>query len=234
MPTRLTAVEIDALDPVEAARFWSRALGLRPRNDGGADGRVVVVPPGDGGIALRFVPADGPKTAKNRLHLDLAGGPDRAAEVDRLLALGAVRADIGQGEVPWEVVADPEGNEFCVLPEPGSPAGLTAICLDAADTDAQGRFWTAATGWHVTGRGDWGIRLRPADGGGPALVMGPPAAPKHASNRLRFALAPGPGGEVSAEVVRLVAAGAARLDAGVLADPEGNEFHVRGGAAPGA
>jgi hypothetical protein len=49
---------------------------------------------------------------KNRLHLDLAGG---AEEVDRLLGLGAVRLDIGQGAVPWEVLADPEGNEFCVV-----------------------------------------------------------------------------------------------------------------------
>ena len=54
------------------------------------------------------------KTIKNRLHLDFRPD-DQAAEVDRLLALGARRVDIGQGEQPWVVLADPEGNEFCVL-----------------------------------------------------------------------------------------------------------------------
>jgi hypothetical protein len=57
------------------------------------------------------------KTGKNRLHFDLAPPPDgdQQAEVDRLVALGARRADIGQGDVPWVVMADPDGNEFCVL-----------------------------------------------------------------------------------------------------------------------
>ena len=58
-----------------------------------------------------------PKTVKNRVHLNLASEyvAHQAAEVDRLLGLGATRADIGQGEVPWVVLADPEGNELCVL-----------------------------------------------------------------------------------------------------------------------
>ena len=62
------------------------------------------------------------KTVKNRVHLDLAteSGAHQAAEVERLLALGAVPADIGQGDVPWTVLADPEGNEFCVLSPRGS------------------------------------------------------------------------------------------------------------------
>ena len=51
----------------------------------------------------------------NRLHLDLAADGDQGAEVDRLLALGATRVDVGQGDVPWVVLADPDGNEFCVL-----------------------------------------------------------------------------------------------------------------------
>ena len=70
------------------------------------------------------------KTGKNRLHLDLAppADGDQQAEVDRLVALGATRIDIGQGDVSWVVMADPDGNEFCVLtpPEgPTSPAGGT-------------------------------------------------------------------------------------------------------------
>ena len=58
-----------------------------------------------------------PKVGKNRLHLDIAPPPggDQEAEVERLTALGATRVDIGQGEVTWVVLADPDGNEFCVL-----------------------------------------------------------------------------------------------------------------------
>src|SRR5690242_16319462 len=114
----LTSIVIDALEVARMNRFWSDATrGLA------------------GGLDLRFVPAAKSKTAhKNRLHLDLAGGPDWAAEVVRLLTLGARRVDIGQGDVPWDVLADPEGNEFCVL-RPGHPgvladSGLVAICLD--------------------------------------------------------------------------------------------------------
>jgi predicted enzyme related to lactoylglutathione lyase len=206
----LIGVEIDALDVRRAASFWARALGWEHR--GQSPGRAEVRHGGGGGPALRFVRADRAKTAKNRLHLDLAGGPDIEAEVARLLALGAVRTDIGQGDVPWHVLSDPEGNEFCVLPRPAAAPGLWQICQDAADAQAQGRFWAAATGGRITDRGDWGIRIRtaPAAGGaGPDLVMGPPAAPKAGPNRLRFLLA-------------------ARdpAQAGTFTDPEGNEYRV--------
>ena len=63
---------------------------------------------------LLFAPTADENTTKNRLHLDFRPD-DRAAEVQRLLALGATRADVGQGEQSWVVLADPEGNEFCVL-----------------------------------------------------------------------------------------------------------------------
>lgn len=83
-----------------------------------------------GEFGLLFVAVPGAKSAKNRLHLDFRPG-DRDAEVERLLALGATRADVGQGEPSWVVLADPEGNEFCVLrsreadrrPSPDPPAG---------------------------------------------------------------------------------------------------------------
>gem|GEM_PF-1647219 len=63
---------------------------------------------------ILFLPVDEPKPAKNRLHIDLRPD-DQAAEVERLIALGAKRVDIGQGDASWVVLADPEGNEFCVL-----------------------------------------------------------------------------------------------------------------------
>jgi glyoxalase superfamily protein len=69
------------------------------------------------GVPLVFVPVADPKVGKNRVHLDLrsATADDQAAQVARLTGLGARPADIGQGDVPWVVLADPEGNEFCVL-----------------------------------------------------------------------------------------------------------------------
>jgi hypothetical protein len=194
----LTGIVIDALDVTRMDRFWLEATrGLT------------------GGLRLRFEPAAKPKRAlKNRLHLDLAGGPDREAEVARLLSLGATRVDIGQGDVPWDVLADPEGNEFCVL-RPGHPgvladSGLVAICLDVAEEDRheQGAFWRSQADWHVVESPDWGVRLRPRPTGRVSLVMGPPAAPKTARNRLRL------------EVTHRAG------ESGEFLDPGGNEFHV--------
>src|SRR4029077_9799697 len=75
---------------------------------------LEIRPTADRMPGLLFVPVAEPKTTKNRLHLDFRP-EDRDAEVERLLALGATRADVGQGEQSWVVLADPEGNEFCVL-----------------------------------------------------------------------------------------------------------------------
>ena len=194
----LTGVVFDAQDVVALERFWTEAtLG---RTDG---------------LELRFVPCDEPKTAKNRLHLDLAGGDGWRAEIDRLLALGATHADIGQGDVPWDVLADPEGNEFCVL-RPGHPGvradgGLAAVCLDMAEEDRarQSAFWMSRTGWTHFETGSWGFRLRHTDESVVSLVMGPPAAVKTGRNRLRLEVA------------------ASDLEAGEHLDPAGNEFHVR-------
>jgi hypothetical protein len=201
MTGTLDAVVVDALDVDGLAGFWAAALGWE-RADG-----ARVRPPG-GGVELWFRPTAEAKRGKNRLHLDLADGGDQAAQVARLLDLGAVRADIGQGDVPWDVLADPEGNELCVLPQHrGDPSGaLAKICLDAADPAVQSRFWSAATGWRVTETAPWGVCLRAPSGTGPALVMGPPAAPRSGPARLRLHLTAAPPGPRT--------------------DPEGNEFEA--------
>ena len=229
MATTLAAVMVEALDVRALGRFWAGALDWRlAESDESVEARVAVQPLEPGGVGLVFVPSARPKAGKNRMHLDLAGGSDQVGQVGRLLDLGAVRADIGQGRVPWDVLVDPEGNEFCVLPGAADGGGpLAAVCLDAADPAGQGRFWGAAIGWSIADRGDWGVKLRSPDGTGPALVMGPPVAPKSGANRLRPEVALGPGDDLGAQVGRLLEAGASRLDAGcVLADPEGNEFHL--------
>ncbi|MFE4695630.1 VOC family protein [Streptomyces sp. NPDC056738] len=195
----LTGIVIDALDVARVERFWRDAT----------NGRT-------GGLELRFVPTAKPKppSHKNRLHLDLAGGPDWKAEVERLVALGARRIDIGQGDVPWDVLADPEGNEFCVL-RPGHPgvladSGLVGICLDVAAKDryAQSAFWQSEAGWHSVEYHEWGVRLRRRPSSTVSLVMGPPAAPKSGRNRLRL--------EVTQN----------DWESGEFLDAGGNEFHV--------
>lgn len=117
----LYTLGFDAADPVALARFWSGLLGW-DTDEPDDDGEVVVSPPAGsppGTLALLFVPVPEGKTAKNRLHLDLRPD-DQAAAVARAEALGAHRIDIGQGEdVSWVVLADPEGNEFCILRDLG-------------------------------------------------------------------------------------------------------------------
>ncbi|MGK5627358.1 VOC family protein [Streptomyces sp. URMC 123] len=113
MALSLYQIAVDARDPRALARFWCRALDWQVLFE---DPEEVVIGPDQGtwpGIVFLAVPEG--KTVKNRLHLDFSPD-DRDAEVARLLALGARRADVGQGEdVTWVVLADPEGNEFCVL-----------------------------------------------------------------------------------------------------------------------
>ncbi len=116
-------VTVDSWDPDRLADFWAETLGYEVlyRSPEDEDREVTIGPAGGGGCRLLFGRVPDPKTVKNRLHLDLRPG-DQAAEVARLEGLGASRVDIGQGpDVTWVVMADPEGNEFCVLraAEPG-------------------------------------------------------------------------------------------------------------------
>lgn len=240
MPTRLFSVVFDALDYRGLADFWSAVLGWPVATEFLQYDEGVVRPPDGLGVELVFGVTDQPKTVKNRVHLDLAGGSEdeRGRFCDRLLDLGASFADIGQGDVPWAVMADPEGNEFCVGAGAGAGAApdwrsrLAAVCLDAEDAGTMGRFWSAAAGWPVETEADWGVALR-GPAGSPALVMGPPVAPKSGKNRVHLDVAPPADGDLDVEVDRLVGLGAERIDIGqrdvpwvVLADPEGNEFCV--------
>jgi hypothetical protein len=113
MACRFTELIIDARDPGAQARFWGQALGWRvtERHE-----LPFLVPPDPAIPLIVFVPVPEGKSVKNRLHIDVSPTDGtRDDEVERLLALGATRADIGQGDVDWEVLRDPEGNEFCVL-----------------------------------------------------------------------------------------------------------------------
>jgi predicted enzyme related to lactoylglutathione lyase len=114
-------VSIDAHDPQKIAEFWGQVLDYEVKPDPDpTDGELEVeVVPRDGkGQRLLIVEVHDEKKVKNRVHFDLTPD-DQGAEVERVLALGATKVDIGQGETTWVVMADPEGNEFCILrPKP--------------------------------------------------------------------------------------------------------------------
>jgi catechol 2,3-dioxygenase-like lactoylglutathione lyase family enzyme len=117
MDIRIQCLCVDSIDPAKTASFWQSALGWRRTFE--SDAEVVLEPPegspADGVVPdLLFLRVPEGKVVKNRLHLDLRPG-DQAAEVARLEALGARRVNIGQGDVSWVVMADPDGNEFDVL-----------------------------------------------------------------------------------------------------------------------
>ncbi len=119
MACRITELVLDAHDPDLLARFWCTVLGYVELDR--VDGSIEIGPPeaGFGGPqpTIVFDRTDEPKSGKLRLHIDInATDRDQEAELDRLLAAGARRADIGQtGNESWYVLADPEGNEFCLL-----------------------------------------------------------------------------------------------------------------------
>jgi hypothetical protein len=108
-------VVVDSSDPVALAAWWAEALGWVVVSTG--DDEPEIRPAPDVLPGLLFVHVDEPKTVKDRLHLDFRpdSRDEQAAEVDRLIGLGATRVDVGQVDASWVVLADPEGNEFCVL-----------------------------------------------------------------------------------------------------------------------
>jgi predicted enzyme related to lactoylglutathione lyase len=115
MVSRFSELCVDCHDPRRLAAFWAQVLGWNIDDDD--DDEIEVANP-DGSVpTLLFITVPEGKAVKNRLHIDVTA-TDRSQdeEVERLLGLGATRADVGQGpDVTWVVLADPEGNEFCVL-----------------------------------------------------------------------------------------------------------------------
>jgi predicted enzyme related to lactoylglutathione lyase len=239
VPTRLVHLALDAADPGRLARFWAAALRWEVAAEG--DDVATVWPrsyryPDPVALPLVILAVPEAKTGKNRVHLDLAteSAAHQAAEVERLLGLGAVRADIGQGDVPWEVMADPEGNEFCVLdPRPvyQGIGPVAAVVADCRDPGAVAGFWALASGWVRGNSVQDGLSLRSPAGVGPYLELLPSGEAKTVKNRLHLDVAPEPGEDQAAAVAALRSAGAVPVDVGqgpvswtVLADPEGSEF----------
>jgi len=235
MATRLVQVNLKAHDDVALGGFWAAALGWEMTHE--APGVSNLEPPGytypdPVAVVLDLVVSTEPKVGKNRVHLDLgARSPEHQAElVARLEGLGATRADVGQGpEVPWVVLADPEGNEFCVLDSGYDEAGpIAGVVVDCADPRAMAGFWSRATDWTVRKVDDETAFLRSAGDVGPTLGFVRSGEPKRGWNRAHLDVRPYPGDDLAAEADRLQGLGATAVDVDVswrvLADPEGNEF----------
>jgi catechol-2,3-dioxygenase len=118
MTSRLTNIAFDAVDPPVVADFWCSILGWQIVEQ--SDEGVSIGAPDGSWPVIDFLPVPEIKSVKNRLHFDLrADGVTTPEELQRLLELGATPVDVGQGpEVTWVVLADPEGNEFCLLLRP--------------------------------------------------------------------------------------------------------------------
>jgi catechol 2,3-dioxygenase-like lactoylglutathione lyase family enzyme len=234
MTCRLVALCFDAKDPHRLAHFWAGLLDWQTSDD--PDG-VVLLPGDDTGFRVRFLPSGEPKIGMNQMHFDLTSRSleDQQRTVARALRLGAKHLDIGQGsDAEHVVLADPEGNEFCVI-EPGN--SFLADCgfigaLASEGSQQCGYFWSAALGWPLVWDQDEETAIRsPRDG--PKIAWGgPPLQPKTGKYRLHFDLAADEGDQ-QAEVERLASLGASLADIGqgeagwvVMADPDGHEFCV--------
>ncbi|AVT34156.1 bleomycin resistance protein [Plantactinospora sp. BC1] len=227
----LLTITFDAHDPARLAQFWADMLGREVVKD--ADG--VGLPGPDGQLGLRFVPSRAEKVGLNLVHLHLTSvsQDDQQHTVARALQLGAGHLDVGQRPEEGHIVlADPEGNEFCVIePDNAFLAGCGFLGELACDgTREVGLFWSEALGWPLVWDQDQETAIQSPHGGTKVAWGGPPVAPRKGRNRQRFVLTPADGDQQS-EVDRLVSLGATRLESGadgavVLADPDGNEFCV--------
>jgi len=247
MVSTLAALCFDAQDPAVVGQFWAAVLGRElsadPTESPGARG-TVLAPGAAAQFPIRFRPTTEAKTAPNRFHFDLtsASPADQQATVDRAVDHGARHIDIGQRPEEGHIVlADPEGNEFCVI-EPGNNflRDTDPIGGLAGDGSQQvGYFWAEVLGWPLVWDQDEETAIQSPQGGTKITWGGPPVAPKEGLARVRFELAvAGDTAALDAEIARLLALGAHRLppdavrpadvaDGVVLVDPDGNEFSLR-------
>jgi catechol 2,3-dioxygenase-like lactoylglutathione lyase family enzyme len=232
MSLRLVAVAFDSHDPNWVTAFWAGMLNreIIPEANG------ALLPGDDTQVGIRFVSASTKESGVNRLHLHLTSSTleDQQHTIKMALGLGGRKVD-GYGQLPDEghvVLADPDGNMFCVI-EPGNNylAGCGFLGEVACIGSRQvGLFWRDALGWPLVWDQDEETAVQSPMDGTKLAWGGQPVAPKKGRNRQRFELATS---DLDAEMERLVALGASELgdrDVGIeLADSDGNEFSVSRG-----
>ena len=235
----------DARDPHRLGGFWAAALGARVITDEPDQVEARLDLGGGAFLDLCFCrvgEVDDDVERDTRLHLDLRGGAQQGAVVERLIGLGAAPADragADQVDVPWVVLADPEGGAFCVMEDrPAHRSGtgpVAALPLDSADPGRDAAFYAAVTGWVVApelAQDGFAVLRHPA-GVGPLLTLCPEPEPKRGKNRIHLDVRRSPhDGDDAAVVARLRDLGATSLSAPgdlpwlVFADPSGNEVCV--------
>jgi hypothetical protein len=228
---------IDAVDPQRLGGFWEAAVGAERLTDEADVVETRLAFAGDWYLDLCFQRVPEPVSEHPRLHVDLLGGPAQAGVVDRLLALGARPRDIGQGDAPWVVLADPEDNPCCVMEHRDEYAGtgpIAALPLDSADPDRDAEFWAWLTGWtDVPATAP--RALRHPSRTGPLLELCPEARPKGgAKNRWHLDVRLEAGEDADAVDADVLARGGRRVDTSgwgdlpwrTYLDPSGNEFCV--------
>jgi predicted enzyme related to lactoylglutathione lyase len=231
--SRLLALCIDANSPARLAAFWSGVLGWAMTADRHG---AALEPNDDTGFRIRFLETAEEKTGPNQMHFDLTSTSveNQQETVERSIRLGARPLDVGQ--LPEErhvVLADPEGNEFCVI-EPGNAFLVDCGFIGALASDgsqAVGYFWSAALGWPLVWDQDQETAIRSPHGGPKITWGGPPVTPRTGRRRLHFDLGAPVDGHQRAEVDRLLGLGATRIESGqdetgrvVMADLDGNQF----------
>ncbi|GIM88431.1 VOC family protein [Paractinoplanes toevensis] len=230
MGSRLSAVCFAANQPDRVARFWAELLGWEPVGD------ATLRSGDDGGFRIRFVPTAEPKAGQNRAHFDLTSESLEQQErtVARVLELGGRHIDVGQlAEEGHVVLADPEGNELCVI-EPGNKfladcGFIGALACDGSQ--AAGYFWSAALGWPLVWDQNQETAIQSPLGGSKISWGGLSPEPRAGRDRVTLELTPA-GSDRQAEVDRLVSLGATLIDSGRdsvrLADPDDTEFRLVG------
>jgi len=250
VPTRLVSVVLDCSDPLALGRWWARALGWAVTYQSADEVEIAPADALPDQLVMGFLPVRDAKSGPNQVHLDLASVStgDQQRTVATLVAAGAKRVQLGQAaDALFTVLADPEGNEFCVLEprEENTDTGpIASVVLNCEDPAASGPFWALASGWDVISSTEDYVGLRAPDGRGPFLDFnvspGSGITPRP-KDRLHLDVAPRAGEDQQAATDALVAAGARRVDVGqlaadgsrpdhvtwdVLAAPDGHEFCV--------
>ena len=227
---------MDAAEPQRLGRFWEAVVGGERLTDEPDAFETRLAVEGGPVLDLCFQRVPEPPSGPPRLHLDLAGGARQAEEVERLLALGARHLDIGQGDVPWVVLADPEGGPCCVMEERAAYADtgpVAALPLACADPVRDAELWSWLTGWtEVAGVAP--RSLRHPSRRGPLLELCPEPSPKGtAKNRLHLDVRLEPGDDPDGVAAGIAERGGRELQPGwgdlpwrTFADPSGNEFCV--------
>lgn len=226
---QLEAVRFEVADAPSVVAFWAQLL----ERDAHEEPAGALVPGDAGQVGLRFVSSDAEQVGPRSLHLHLTSSSpeDQQWTVDTALRLGGRHIDVGQApDAPFVVMADPGGNELCVI-EPGNRFLAGAGYLGEVTCDGTrevGLFWHEALAWPLVWDQDQETAIQSPVGGTKLSWGGPPVAAKRGRNRQRFDLLTA---DLSRETERLISLGAILLadlgDEIELADPDGNEFSLR-------